>query len=131
MKKRNLFIFIMVLGLCGCQAPIENDLSQVRIANSQPRVGEKTQIQRAASIRDKIVKVNGVKGVAVVVDGHTALIGIRIKKQFQGQERQVKILVMQKAREADLYLQGISITTNERITAMIEGLERQQVLENS
>lgn len=129
MKKVGVVIFLLMVGLCGCQSPIENDLSQVRIANSQPRMGEKTQVQRAGCIRDEVVKMDGIQGVAVVVDGHTALIGVRMKQGFEGRERQIKARVMEKAREADVYLQGISITTNERITAMIEGLERQQVVD--
>lgn len=120
---------ILLLAVCaafcaGCRAEVtENNLSQLHFVKYDDIVGDKTQEERAAAIKKRLGQLDGVTGSAVVVEGHTAIIGLRTDGTDPGRMRREADTA---AKDADEYIESTSITTNGRIVAMIEEMERKR-----
>ena len=66
-----------------------------------------------------------VVGTAVVVEGHTAIIGLRLEGNLEQNEiDSVKREADALAKNADVYIDNTSITTNSFIVSLIEEMER-------
>lgn len=127
MKKRiGGFILLGMLFLAGCGAEVtENNLSQLHFVKAYDEIGEKTQEERAFAIKQRLGQIEEVTGSAVVVEGHTAIIGLRLSDGLEQKQMQhVKKEADTAARAADEYLENTSITMNRRIVALIEEMER-------
>lgn len=125
MKKIVFTISICFLFLSGCGRIVQNDLSQVRVAEGGSLQTGKSDKERAQSIKENIMEMEELEGAAVVVESHTALIGLRVKEKWQKEDIRLKTQAGQLAKEADAYINGTAITTNEKIIKMIESLERE------
>ena len=123
MKKINFSIFCFSILLAGCQSKtLENNLSQIRIAKAAELEEGKTKTERAKEIEKNILKIEEIQEAAVVIEGKTALIGLRIKKDSKKNIVDLKAEADILAREADKNIDSTAITANENITTMIENL---------
>lgn len=123
MKKIIFSIFCCGILLAGCQSKtLENNLSQIRIAKAAELEEGKTKTERAKEIEQNILKIEEIQKAAVVIEGKTALIGLRIKKDSKKNVIDLKAEADILAREADKNIDSTAITANENITTMIENL---------
>lgn len=128
-KRNGMFFLLAAVGLfcAGCRAEAtENNLSQMHFVKYDDMVGDKTQEERAAAIKRRLGELDGILGSAVVVEGHTAIIGLRIEGEGQEELRKVRREADAAAKDADEYIESTSITTNGRIVALIEEMERKR-----
>lgn len=125
--KKIAIMFLSCFLLCGC-APkgLENNLYQVRTVEGKELDNKETNAHRAMTIKENILKLNELQAVAVVVEGNTALIGLRIKDQWDEDTMRLKKQAALLAKEADQDIQDASVTANERITSMIERMEHRR-----
>ena len=127
MWKKLSIILISIFILSGCRAAVtENNLSGVHMVKADEKIGEKTQAERAQSIKALLHNIKGISGNAVIVEGHTAIIGLRLDEGMESDATRLRQEADNAAREADEYIDNISITTNENIVTLIEDMERKR-----
>ncbi|MBR4015153.1 MAG: YhcN/YlaJ family sporulation lipoprotein [Anaerotignum sp.] len=128
MKKRAIFIVAAVFLATGCKAEVtEDNLSHLHFVKYSDIIGDKSQEERAAAIKRRLKQIEEISGSAVVVEGHTAIIGLRVKDDTEdGALSRVRREAEAAAKEADAYTHSTSITTNGRIVALIEEMERRR-----
>lgn len=117
-----------LLFLAGCRAEItENNLSKVHFVKANAESGDKTPEERAWAIKQRLRQIEEISGDAVIVEGHTAIIGLRLREEAeQSAMTRIKKEADRAAREADRYIESTSITMNSRIVALIEEMERKR-----
>lgn len=117
-----------LLFLAGCRAEVtENNLSKVHFVKANAELGEKTPEERAWAIKQRLRQIEEISGNAVIVEGHTAIIGLRLREETeQSAMARVKKEVDRAAREVDRYIESTSITMNSRIVSLIEEMERKR-----
>ena len=127
MKKVMLMILI-TLFCVGCRAEMtEKDQQKLHFVKAKLEVDDKTPEERALTIKNRLKQVHGVTGTAVVVEGHTAIIGLRLEEGLEQNEiSAVKKEADLAARGADVSVESTSITTNSYIVSMIEEMERKR-----
>ena len=129
MKKwMGMVLFSGILFLQGCgMAVTETNLSQLHFVKQGTELGDRTQEERAAIIKRRLYQQETIGGCAVVVEGHTAIIGLRLREDMeQNRLRSVRKEVDIAAREADPDLESTSITMNPHIVSLIEEMERKR-----
>ena len=122
-------IFFLLLVFCtGCSAEMtEENVSKAHFVKAEQEVGEKTPEERAMTIKTRLKQIDEVVGTAVVVEGHTAIIGLRLEENMEQNEIDaVKKEADAAARAADVSVESTSITTNSYIVSMIEDVERRR-----
>ncbi|MBQ7083803.1 MAG: YhcN/YlaJ family sporulation lipoprotein [Anaerotignum sp.] len=121
-------VFGMLLFLTGCRAEMtEESQQQLHFVKAEQEVGDKTPEERALAIKMRLDQIEGVIGTAVVVEGHTAIIGLRMQKGMEQNEMDaVKRKADAAAMEAEASIESTSITTNSYIVSLIEDLERKR-----
>ena len=126
MKKWVEYWILLMLFCTGCRAEMtEEDLSDLHFVKADALVGEKSPEERALTIKNRLMQIDGITGTAVVVEGHTAIIGLRLEKTVEQKGfSSVKEKVDAAAREVDRYIDNTSITMNSYIVSMIEEMER-------
>lgn len=125
-KKLWLALFA-VLCLCGCSTKtVENNLSGVHFIKATDQLSEKTPKERAESIKSLLYEIHGISTNAVIVEGHTAIIGLRLESGMEEEKTRLSQEADSAARQADEYINSTSITTNEKIVALIEEMERKR-----
>ena len=130
MKKTAGYFIVAMMGLLatvsGCGADLtEKDLSELHFVKAERMIGEKTPEERALSIKNKLAQMEEIIGTAVVVEGHTAIIGLRLESSVeQNRLAAVKQEAEDAAKAADDYLETVSVTTNTYIVSLIEEMER-------
>lgn len=128
--KKTAFIFFLIsLSLCGCAADtraLENNLFEIRSAETE-KVEGRSSSERAQNVKENIMKIQELDGVSVVIEGRTALIGLRIKENNTKDIERIKKEASRLAKEADTNIVSTSITSNEEITSMIEEMERERI----
>ena len=113
--------------LTGCRSnTLENNLSQIRIARAAELEQGKTKSERAKEIKQNILQLEEIQQAAVIIEGKTALIGLRLKEDSQKDVIRLKSEADILAKEADENIDGTAITANENITAMIEKMEKER-----
>ena len=113
--------------LTGCRSnTLENNLSQIRIARAAELEQGKTKSERAKEIKQNILQLEEIQQAAVIIEGKTALIGLRLKEDSQKDVVRLKSEADILAKEADENIDGTAITANENITAMIEKMEKER-----
>lgn len=127
-KQAGLILFFMAVLLSGCRAEAtENNLSQLHFIKYDDMVGEKTPEERAVAIKRRIYQIDEVTGCAVVVEGHTAIIGLRLEENMeQNNMSRVKKEADSAAKEADEFIESTSITMNSYIVSLIEDMEQRR-----
>lgn len=127
-KQAGLILFLMAVLLPGCRAEVtENNLSQLHFVKYDDMEGEKSPEERAVAIKRRIYQIDEVTGCAVVVEGHTAIIGLRLQENMeQNDMSRVKKEADSAAKEADESIQSTSITMNSYIVSLIEDMEQKR-----
>lgn len=127
MKKMVFCSILMLLFCCGCSfAVVENNLLQTRTAKATERINGKSMAERATDVKEKIGRIDGIKGSAVVVEGHTAIIGLRTDMDKKKQT-QLTNNVQTTALQADENLYFVSVTTDETLVSEIEKEEKSRM----
>ena len=127
MKKVIFGIFCCGMILTGCRSnTLENNLSQIRIARAAELEQGKTKSERAKEIKQNILQLKEIQQAAVIIEGKTALIGLRLKEDSQKDVVRLKSEADILAKEADENIDGTAITANENITAMIEKMAKER-----
>ena len=105
----------------------EEALSKVHFVKAAEEVGDRTQEERALMVKNRLGQIKDVIGTAVVVEGHTAIIGLRLEENMeQNREASVRKEADVLAKGADADIESTSVTTNTYIVALIEKMERQR-----
>lgn len=124
-----IWIWIMAMWLftgCGVQVT-ENNLSQLHSVQGAMEIGDKTPQERAEQIKRRLYRLEKITGCSVVVEGHTAIIGLRLEKDLeQNQISAVKRSASEAAKGAECMIESTSVTTNPYIVTLIEEMERKR-----
>ena len=107
---------------------VQNNISQIRIAKAAELEQQKTKTQRAQEIKNNLLQLEEIQSAAVIIEGKTALIGLRLKQASQKDVVRLKAEADILAKQADDSIDGTAITANENITAMIEKMEKEREL---
>lgn len=129
MKGKSIFLLILTVELLtGCSAEVtEKNLNHLHFVKASAEVGDKTPAERAFAIKRQLGQIEELSGSGVVVEGHTAIIGLRLKERLEQNEMvSVKKEADRAAKEADEYIKSTSITMNPYIVALIEDMEKQR-----
>lgn len=127
MKRVVFSIFCCTMILTACRSnTLEDNLSQIRIAKAAELEQGKTKSERAKEIKQNILQLEEIKQAAVIIEGKTALIGLRLKEDSQKDVIRLKTEADILAKEADENIDGTAITANENITTMIEKMEKER-----
>lgn len=121
-------ILAAIFFLQGCGARVtENNLSQLHFVKATAEMGDKTPEERASAIKKRLYRMEEIAGCGVVVEGHMAIIGLRLSDGTkQGEIAALKKRADAAAKEADRMIAHTSITANPYIVAMIEDMERKR-----
>ena len=129
MKKKIGLTVVLLMGLLqGCGAKVtENNLSHLHFVKAMEEMGDKTPEERARTIKTQLYQIEEITGCGVIVEGHTAIIGLRLQENLeQNKISSVRKAVDSAAKEADEFIQSTSITTNTYIVSMIEEMEQKR-----
>lgn len=127
MWKKMCFIVFSMVFFSGCNATVtENNLSSVHFVKADDLMGDKTPEERASSIKSMLYNIKGISGNAVVVEGHTAIIGLRLEEGMENEATRLSREADTVAKEADKYINNTSITTNIKIVSLIEKMEKKR-----
>ena len=127
MKRVVFSIFCCTMILTACRSnTLEDNLSQIRIAKAAELEQGKTKSERAKEIKQNILQLEEINQSAVIIEGKTALIGLRLKEDSQKDVIRLKTEADILAKEADENIEGTAITANENITTMIEKMEKER-----
>ena len=127
MKKWMIFWGLLVF-LTGCGAKLTDEaVSKVQFVKAAEEIGDKTPEERALTIKSRLKQIEGVVGTAVVVEGHTAIIGLRLEENMEQNEiSAVKKEAERAAKGADVFIESASVTANGYIVSLIEDMERER-----
>ena len=126
--KKGILFFLLLLFCGGCKAEMtEKDQQKLHFVKAEAEIGDKTPEERAMTIKNRLKQIKEIEGTAVVVEGHTAIIGLRLKEVLEQNEiSSVRKEVDLAAREADVSVESTSVTANNYIVSMIEEMERRR-----
>jgi len=121
-------VWIWLFLLCGCGAEMTEEAQQKNhFVKAEAEIGDRTPEERALLLKNRLMQAEGVIGTAVVVEGHTAIIGLRLAEDMEqtgadAVKREVEGLV----RSAETDIENISITANSYLVGLIEEMERKR-----
>ena len=121
-------IFLMLFLCVGCKAEMTEEPQQkIHFVKAEEEVGDRTPEERAMILKNRLKQIEEVVGTAVVVEGKTAIIGLRLKKDMEQKEvdavkRKVDVL----AKSAEVNIEHTSVTANDYLVGLIEELERKR-----
>lgn len=120
-KKIGVILFFVML-FSGCRMEMaENHMGGI-FANET----EQSQAQRAEAVKEELYKIEGITGSAVVIEGHTAIIGLRTKEMGKKQAKLLIAQVEQVVKNTKVDIQNVSVTTKESIVTLIEKEEKER-----
>ena len=121
---------VLVLMVCcsGCKAEMTEEAQQkIHFVKAEQEVGDRTPEERAMIIKTRLKQIDEVTGTAVVVEGHTAIIGLRLEDGMEQNEiDRVKKDADALAKGASVSITNTSVTTNSYIVSLIEDAERKR-----
>ena len=121
---------VLVLMVCcsGCKAKMTEEAQQkIHFVKAEQEVGDRTPEERAMIIKTRLKQIDEVTGTAVVVEGHTAIIGLRLEDGMEQNEiDRVKKDADALAKGADVSIENTAVTTNSYIVSLIEDAERKR-----
>lgn len=103
-------VFPLCFLLCGCAG--QQTATSLAAVTQSPK-------ERAQQIQNALMEVPGVTDSAVVVAGHTAIIGLRTEEKGTALGRIIQEAETA-ARGVDKHLQMVSVTANEAIVERME-----------
>ena len=126
---RRAGVIFLILFLCvGCKAEMTEEAQQkIHFVKAEEEIGDRTPEERAMILKNRLKQIEEVAGTAVVVDGKTAIIGLRLKNDMEQNEmdtvkRKADIL----AKSAGVDIENTSVTANDYLVGLIEELERKR-----
>ena len=126
---RKWFMMILILAVCvGCRAEMTEKAQQkIHFVKAEQEIGDRTPEERGMIIKSRLKQLDECIGTAVVVEGRTAIIGLRLQDGMEQNEIDaVKRKADALAKEADVSIKNTSVTTNSYIVSMIEEMERKR-----
>ena len=122
-------VIFLILFLCvGCKAEMTEEAQQkIHFVKAEEEINDRTPEERVMIIKSRLKQMEEVVGTAVVVDGKTAIIGLRLKNDMEQNEvdavkRKADVL----ARSAEVDIENTSVTANEYLIGLIEEMERKR-----
>ena len=121
-------IFLILLLCAGCKAEMAEVAQQkIHFVKAEEEIGDRTPEERALIIKNRLKQIEEIEGTAVVVEGRTAIIGLRLKNDMEQNEvdavkRKADVL----ARSAEVDIENTSVTANEYLIGLIEEMERKR-----
>ena len=126
---RRAGVIFLVLFLCvGCKAEMTEEPQQkIHFVKAEEEIGDRTPEERAMILKNRLKQMGEVMGTAVIVEGKTAIIGLRMKKDMEQKEvdavkRKVDALV----KSAEVDIENTSVTANDYLVGLIEEMERKR-----
>lgn len=121
-------VFGLLLFLTGCKAEMtEESQQQLHFVKADLEVGDKTPEERALTVKMRLDQIDGIIGTAVVVEGRTAIIGLRLESGMEQNEIDaVKREADAAAKAAGVEIDNTSVTDNGYIVSLIEDMERKR-----
>ena len=126
---RKTGMIFLILFLCvGCKAEMTEEPQQkIHFVKAEEEIGDRTPEERAMILKNRLKQIEEVAGTAVVVEGKTAIIGLRLKKDMEQNAIDAvkrKADVLAKSAEADI--ENTSVTANDYLIGLIEEMERKR-----
>ena len=122
-------VIFLILFLCvGCKAEMTEEPQQkIHFVKAEEEIGDRTPEERAMILKNRLKQIEEVAGTAVIVEGKTAIIGLRLKKDMEQKEvdavkRKVDVL----AKSAEVNIEHTSVTANDYLVGLIEEMERKR-----
>ena len=121
-------IFLMLFLCVGCKAEMTEEPQQkIHFVKAEEEIGDRTPEERAMILKNRLKQMGEVMGTAVIVEGKTAIIGLRLKKDMEQKEvdavkRKVDALV----KSAEVDIENTSVTANDYLVGLIEEMERKR-----
>jgi hypothetical protein len=121
-------IFVMLFLCVGCKAEMTEEPQQkIHFVKAEEEIGDRTPEERAMILKNRLKQMGEVMGTAVIVEGKTAIIGLRMKKDMEQKEvdavkRKVDALV----KSAEVDIENTSVTANDYLVGLIEEMERKR-----
>jgi len=121
-------VFGLLLFLTGCRVEMtEESQQQLHFVKAEQEVGDKTPEERALTVKMRLDQIDGIVGTAVVVEGRTAIIGLRLEGGMKQNEiDSVKREADAAAKAAGVSIESTSVTANSYIVSLIEEMERKR-----
>ena len=123
------YVLVLLMVFCtGCKAEMTEEAQQkIHFVKAEQEIGDRTPEERALVIKTRLKEIDEIIGTAVVVEGHTAIIGFRLEGGLEQNEiDSVKRKADALAKGAEVSIESTSITTNSYIVALIEDTERKR-----
>lgn len=119
---------LLVICCGGCGGEVTEEAQQeIHTVKAAEETDGRTQEERAAVIKERLKGLDEVTGTAVVVEGRTAIIGLRLKNTVEQNEiGAVKKEAEALARGADVSAEHIAVTVNGYVVSLIEETERKR-----
>jgi len=126
--KRMAVFFLMVFFCGGCRADMTDEAQQkIHFVKAEQEIGDRTPEERALILKNRLMQAEGIIGTAVVVEGHTAIIGLRLAEDLEQKETDaVKREAELVAQSAGVEIENVSVTTNGYLVGLIEEMERKR-----
>lgn len=121
-------IFLMLFLCVGCKAEMTEEPQQkIHFVKAEEEIGDRTPEERAMILKNRLKQIEEVAGTAVVVEGKTAIIGLRLKNAMEQNEvddvkREVDVLT----KSAEVDIENTSVTVNDYLVGLIEEMERKR-----
>ena len=125
---RKMMIWGMILLLCGCRAEMTDEAQQrLHFVKAEQEIGDRTPEERVLRIKNRLTQAEGVVGTAVVVEGHTAIVGLRLEEKMEQKEKDaVRRKAESLVRSAGADIETVSVTVNAYLVGLIEEAERKR-----
>ena len=126
--RKTAMIFLILFLCVGCKAEMTEEAQQkIHFVKAEEEINDRTPEERVMIIKSRLKQMEEVVGTAVVVDGKTAIIGLRLKNDMEQNEmdtvkRKADIL----AKSAGVDIENTSVTANDYLVGLIEELERKR-----
>ena len=122
-------VIFLILFLCvGCKAKMTEEPQQkIHFVKAEEEIGDRTPEERAMILKNRLKQIEEVAGTAVIVEGKTAIIGLRLKNGMEQNEidavkRKADVLT----RSAEVDIEHTSVTANDYLVGLIEEMERKR-----
>ena len=122
-------VVFLILFLCvGCKAEMTEEAQQkIHFVKAEEEIGDRTPEERVMIIKSRLKQMEEVVGTAVVVDGKTAIIGLRLKNDMEQNEVEaVKRKADVLAKSAGVEIEHTYVTANDYLVGLIEEMERKR-----
>lgn len=129
MKKWMVFgLAASLLFQTGCRMESsQNHLQGAVMADSKDKIGGKSGAERAEELKIFLGRIEGITGSAVIVEGHTAIIGLRTQAQTQAEANRIMDAAEEAAKAYGTEIQNVSVTVTESIVSLIEVEEKKRM----